>query len=182
MGTTRVAITLFVVVAAFGPLYTADGYSPVVNVISELAAQNTPRNYLMAIAFVALGSAVVYDSTKAFHRSLLPFMLFGVAFGAAGLFGHRPISSAVPYTVWLDTAHSALAATSGFALTVGFLWQAVAARSIAHRLFSASLAIVCVALPLLMLNLPQYQGLIQRAMYLFVFSWLWVYYPRRSHA
>jgi hypothetical protein len=182
MGTTRVAIALFVAVAALGPIYTAQGYSPVVNVISELAAQKTPRNYFMSAAFVALGMAVVYDGAKAFHRSLLPFMLFGIAFAAAGVFGHKPISDAVPYSAWLDAAHSTLATASGIALTVGFLWQAAAARPTAYRLLSAALAIVCVALPLLMLNLPGYQGLSQRVMYLLVFAWLWVFYPRRADA
>ena len=182
MGTTRVAIALFVAVAALGPIYSAQGYSPVANVISELAAQNTPRNYLMSAAFVALGTAVIYDGVKAFHRSLLPFMLFGIAFAAAGLFGHKPISDAVPYSAWLDTAHSALATASGIALTVGFLWQAAAARPTTYRLLSAALAMVCVVLPLLMLNLPGYQGLLQRVMYLLVFAWLWVYYPRTADA
>jgi len=182
MGTTRVTIALFVVVVGLGPLYTAEGYSPIVNVISELAAQNTPRNYVMATAFVALGAAVLYDGVRKFRRSLMPFMLFGVAFGAAGLFGHKPIHAAVPYAVWLDIAHSALATTSGIALTVGFLWQAAVASSKAQKFISTALAIACVALPLLMLNMPLYQGLIQRVMYLLVFAWLWVFYPHRAHA
>jgi hypothetical protein len=109
-------------------------------------------------------------------------MLFGVAFGAAGLFGHKPISATVPYAEWLDTAHSVFAITSGIALTVGFLWQAVVASSTAQKFISTALAIACVALPLLMLNMPQYQGLIQRVMYLLVFAWLWVFYPHRAHA
>jgi len=71
MRTTRAAIALFIAVAALGPLYTAQGDSPLVNVISELAAQNTPRNHLMAATFVALGAGLVYDGAKAFHRSLL---------------------------------------------------------------------------------------------------------------
>jgi hypothetical protein len=182
MGTTRAAITIFVVAAALGPLYTAQGYSPVANVISELAAQSTPRNYVMATAFVALGTAVIYDGMKSFHRSLLPFMLFGVAFGAAGLFGHKPISDAVPYSAGIDLAHSALATTSGIALTVGFLWQAAIASHGAQKPISAALAIVCVVLPLVMLTFTQYQGLVQRIMYLLVFSWLWAYYPPRAHA
>lgn len=182
MGTTRTGITLFVIAAALGPLYTAQGYSPVANVISELAAQNTPRNYIMATAFVALGSAIVYDGVKAFHRSLLPFMLFGAAFGAAGLFCHRPISDTVAYSATLDTAHSMLATASGVALTAGFSWQFFVSSSVAQRSISAVLAVSCVALPLLMLNLEQFQGLIQRVMYLLVFAWLWVRYPHRSHA
>ena len=46
-----------------------------------------------------------------------------------------------------------------------------------RRLVALSLAALCVALPLAMLNVPAYQGLIQRFMYLLVFAWLWLYYP-----
>lgn len=179
MTTTRIATTLFVALAALGPLYTVAGYSPVVNVISELAAQHTPRNHVMAIGFVVLGAAVVVDGARAYRRSLLPFMVFGVAFGAAGLFGHKPIAADVPYVAWMHTVHGVLASLSGTALTVGFVWQAVAARAMGYRLIAAALAIVCVALPLLMLSLPDWQGLVQRVMYLLVFGWLWVVYPRR---
>jgi hypothetical protein len=31
-----------------------------------------------------------------------------------------------------------------------------------------------------MLTLPQYQGLVQRLMYLSVFAWLWAFYPRKA--
>lgn len=178
MRLTRVAIVAFGVAVALGPSYTSAGYSPVVNVISELAAQGTPRNYLMASSFVALGAAIVVDGARAFRRALLPFIAFGLAFGAAGLFGHKPITAGVPYSGWVDAAHSALATVSGIALTVGFGWQAAAANVPRYRWLSAALAVACVGMPLLMLQAPQYQGLIQRAMYLFVFCWLWVFYPQ----
>ena len=182
MGITRIAIIMFVVAVVLGPLYSVEGYSPVSNVISELAAQRTPHNYIMASAFLALGAAVVAQGISAFRRPLLPFVAFGISFGAAGLFGHKPIDPEVPYSSWVDAAHSALATVSGVSLTAGFLWQAVAARLQWYRWLSAALVLVCVGMPLLMLQYPHYQGLVQRVMYLLVFAWLWVYYPRRAHA
>jgi hypothetical protein len=178
MGTTRLAILLFALAVALGPLYTAPGYSAVANAISELAAQNTPRNWLMSAAFVALGGAVAFDGARAFHRPLLPFIAFGIFFAAAGLFGHRPITPGVPFVPWVDGAHSALASLSGVALTVGFAWQAVRAASAAYRRLAIVLAAVCVGLPLLMLAFPPYQGAIQRLMYAAVFAWLWACYPK----
>lgn len=182
MEITRIAIVMFVLAVVLGPLYSVGGYSAVSNVISELAAQRTPHNYIMASAFLALGAAVVAQGVSAFRRPLLPFVVFGVSFGAAGLFGHKPIVPDVPYSVWVDAAHSALATVSGVSLTVGFLWQAFVARVQWYRWLSAALALACVGMPLLMLRLPHYQGLVQRVMYLLVFAWLWVYYPRRAHA
>jgi len=182
MRLTRVAIILFVIATALGPSYTAQGYSPIVHVISELAAQNTPHNYIMAGAFVALGAGILYDGVRTFHRTLLPFMLFGLAFGAAGLFGHKPITPSVSYIAWVDSMHSILATVSGIALTIGFGWQVFAAKSLKQKRLAAALALVCVGMPMLMFQMPQFQGLIQRAMYIVVFAWLWLFYPDRIHA
>ena len=182
MGITRIAIIVFAVAVVLGPFYTAEGYSPVSNVISELAAQRTRGNYIMASAFLTLGGAIVAQGVSAFRRTLLPFIVFGAFFGAAGLFGHKPITTGVPYSAWVDSTHSALATLSGVALTVGFCWQAAVARAHWYRWLSVALALACVGLPLLMLQQPQYQGLVQRVMYLLVFAWFWVYYPRTTHA
>lgn len=182
MGNTRLAISLFVVNVALGPLYAVSGYSATSNVISELAAQNTPRNWLMSVAFITLGAAVAFDGAKSFRRPLLPFIAFGILFAAAGIFAHRPITQGVAFVPWVDSAHSALASLSGVALTVGFVWQAIRAASAAYRLLAIALAGACVRLPLLMLANPQYQGAIQRLMYLAVFAWFWVYYPKNAHA
>lgn len=179
MSATRVAIAFLVFAVAFGPLYTAPGYSAVSNLISELAAQNTPRRWLMSGAFMALGAAVAYEGIQRYRRPLLPFIGFGLFFGAVGLFGHKPITPGVPFTPWVHDVHSALATAFGVALTVGFVWQAVRGYTAVYRVVAAALAVVCVALPLLMLANPPYQGAIQRVMYLAVFGWLWLYFPRK---
>jgi hypothetical protein len=182
MPKTRLAIALFILAAAFGPMYTAPGYSAAANLISELAAQNTPRNDLMAGAFVVLGIAVAIDGLALRRSSPLPFVAFGVFFGLAGLFGHRPFVAGVRYSSLADTAHSVLASLCGVALTVGFVWQVAVARSKAYRLLPAAPAVACVGLPLLMLAPPAYQGAVQRVMYLAVFGWLWKYYARSAPA
>ncbi len=182
MGKTRLAILFFTAVVVLGPLYSASGYSPISNVISELAAQNTPRNYVMAAGFVLLGAAMVADGIAVFRRPLLPFMAFGVCFGAAGLFGHKPITSSAAYVPWIDSAHSALATLSGICLTIAFAWQATKPASRGYRSVALFIAALCLVLPLLMLRLPQYQGVIQRLMYLIVFAWLWACYPARARA
>jgi hypothetical protein len=182
MGMTRLAICVFVLAVLLGPIYTAAGYSPISHVISELAAQNTPNSHLMAGAFVLLGVGLLLDACRAFRSAMLPFMAFGLFFGAAGLFGHKPITQGVPYSEWMDAVHSSLATASGISLTLGFIWQSLQARSVAYRWQALLLASACVALPLWMLWQPSIQGLVQRAMYALVFLWLWAYYPRQTDA
>lgn len=181
MSPTRTAIALFVAAVALGPLYTVPGYSMVQHVISQLAAQHTPGNWIMAAAFVLLGAAIVADGLHApRRRQAWPFIAFGLAFALAGLFGHRPIAPDVPYSAAVDSVHSALATVSGIAMTIGFAWQALLwSATLAHRAVASVMALACLGLPLLMLAHPPAQGLTQRVMYGLVFAWLWVCYPGR---
>lgn|SRR5512134_1373248 len=182
MNGTRVGILIFILAVAAGPLYTVPGYSFTQNLISELAAQNTPRNWVMAVAILALGAGIVMDGARRVARQLVPFMAFGAFMGLAGLFGHKPIAADVPYVPWVHAAHSALATAAGFCITFAFIWQAVRQPSRRHRAVAGVLAVVCVAFPLAMLSFPAVQGAIQRTMYALVFVWLWVNYPGKTRA
>ena len=179
---TRLGIAIFAVAVVAGPLYTVPNYSPAANLISELGAQNTPHNYIMVVAFAALGAGIVVDGLRRFHRALIPFVVFGFFMALVGLFGHKPINPGVPYTAWAHAAHGALATAAGISITVGFTWQAFRQPGAGRRLAAALLAVVSLALPLAMLSFPAYQGAIQRVMYFLVFLWLWAYYPRRIYA
>jgi hypothetical membrane protein len=182
MGLTRIGIAIFALAVIAGPLYTVHGYSAVGNLISELAAQNTPWNFLMGAAFVAVGAAIVADGARTSQRALVPFMTFGFFMALAGVFGHKPIDPTVPQTAWAHTVHGALGTAAGISLSVAFAWQAFRQTGRAQRLVAATLAVLCFALPMAMLSLPEFQGAIQRAMYLLVFAWLWQYYPRLAQS
>ena len=182
MRITRIGIAAFVLAVLAGPLYTVPGYSVVGNLISELAAQNTPWSVIMAGAFVTLGAAVVADGARAFHPSLGPFVAFGLFMALAGLFGHKPINPDVPYRAWAHAVHGGLATAAGISISVAFIWQAVRQEHPARRVVAAVLAVLCFVLPMAMLLLPEFQGAIQRLMYLLVFAWLWRFYPRATHA
>ena len=177
---TRAGVAAFTLAVLAGPAYTVDGYSHVRNVVSELAAQNTPGNVAMSIAFVALGAGIAADGVRAYTPRLAPFIAFGVFMALAGLFGHRPIGAGVPYLPWVDAAHSALASAAGVSITVATGWQALRPRPAAQRALAAALAVLCLALPLAMLALPAWQGAIQRAMYAMIFAWLWVFHPAKA--
>lgn len=164
MKPTRIGIVLFTLAVITGPWYSVSEYSAVNNLISELAAQNTPRNWLMAAAFVALGAGIVVDGLRKPSIQLWPFVAFGILMALAGLFGHRPLSPTDQFVGWVHTAHSALATGAGICITLGFLWQAVRQQVQQQRVVSALMALVCVVFPLAMLWSPDWQGITQRAM------------------
>jgi hypothetical membrane protein len=174
---TRAGIVMFSAAALAGPWYTADGYNVVSNLVSELAAQRTKNNFVMVAGFLSLGLALIADGLRRFQAPAIPFMAFGLFMALAGLFGHKPMTPSLPYSELTHTAHSILASLAGISITVALVWHAARAEPRWRRVVALTLAILCMALPLAMLGLPEFQGLIQRLMYLLVFLWLWRFYP-----
>lgn len=172
----------FVAAVAAGPLYTVPTYSATGNLISELAAQHTPNNVVMAAAFVALGAAIVADARRRPVPAVVPFAAFGFFMALAGLFGHKPIAPGVGFDPLRHQAHAVLATLAGISITAALAWQALRERSPVRRAVAGALALLCLALPLAMLAWPAVQGLIQRVMYALLFAWLWASYPARIHA
>lgn len=187
MNLTRGAVLLFTAAVVFSPWYAPAMYSPVHQVISELAAQNTPGHRVMAFALVLVGLAIAADGLLGRDRGHLlswpavPFVVFGLCFAAAGLFGHKPYVGALPWNPAAHAMHAILTSASGSALAVGLAWQAWCARSPVYRWWTATLSLVSVAFPLLMVAFPSMQGVIQRSMYALVFwGWFWPFHPLSS--
>jgi len=175
---TKIGIIVFLMAVLLGPIYTVDGYSNVSNAISELGAQNTSNNYIMIMGFLFVGLGIVIDGVKNYSHSSLPFIVFGACVALAGIFPHKPISEVIDYNMLAHETHKILATIAGVAITIGFIWQGVLFKKSAGKIPCYYLAAVCTGFPLLMLYVPEYQGIIQRFMYAQVFLWLWYYFPR----
>ena len=178
MNPTHIGILVFGAAAVLGPLYAVAGYSPIRDVISLLGAQNTPNSTIMMAGFLALGLGIVVDGLRRFAWSLLPFILFGLCMGLAGVFAHKPLSPDVAFNQSMHQAHSVLATAAGISITTGLLWRAFQERSLKVRIIHVVLALLCFVLPLCMLTWPDYQGGIQRLMYLLILGWFWLRYPK----
>lgn len=174
---SRIGIAIFAITVMLGPLYTLDEYSSNSNLISELGAQHSPNGFIMVVAFLVMGTSIAVDGLRRFQRSLIPFILFGLAMGAVGLFPHKPIDPSIDFNQAYHNWHGILASVAGAAITTGFVWQGFICRG-KRRYICFYLALVALLFPALMLGLPDYQGLIQRLMYLQLLGWIWLCYPR----
>jgi len=179
---TSIAISLFAVTVLAGPSYTVEGYSSISNLISELGAQHTKNNYIMISGFIILGAGIIIASLKKLSYPIVPFMIFGLFMIAAGVFPHKPIDPTLKYNDTFHSLHGASATLAGIAITIGFVWQGVLSKHTVSKLICFYLAIVCFAFPMLMLKMPDYQGLIQRLMYLQVLGWIMVKHPEKIMA
>lgn len=174
----KFGILIFAATILLGPFYTVRDYSVITNTVSELGAQRTPNNFIAIIGFVAFGLGIAIEWVQRRSWKTTPFLLFGVFIAAAGLLPHRPIDPSIHYSNLIHRLHSVMASGSGIAITVGFLWKAFEERSLKTRICDFYMAGICLALPMAMFAMPNYQGLIQRLMYFQVFVWLWFFHSR----
>ena len=123
-------------------------------------------------AFIALGGGILFDSIKRFHVSLLPFILYGLLMVIVGFFPHKPINPSLNFNEMYHNLHGIFASIAGTLLTVGLIWQGFRTNKV-QRAICFYMAAVCLIFPVLMLSFPNYQGIIQRVMYLQIFGWLW---------
>ena len=173
---TKIGIAIFAAAVLSGPLYGTAEYSAVSNLISELGAQQTRNNFIMIAAFLALGISVAVDGLKNFHRTLVPFICFGIAMVMAGAFPHKPMGQALVYDQTIHMLHGLSATIAGIAITIGLVWRGLTVELL-PRMTCFYMALVAMVFPLLMLEYPHYQGIIQRLMYIQLLGWLWFNYP-----
>ena len=177
---TRISIIIFVIVVSAGPLYTIDNYSHIANLISELGAQQTKNNFIMIIGFLVLGLGILIDSYKKMSYPIVPFALFGIFMAMAGIFPHKPVGSSISYNHLFHSLHSISATLAGISISIGFVWQGLLSLNKKQKVICFYLAVACFIFPMLMLSMTDYQGIIQRIMYLQIFTWLWVMFPTNT--
>jgi len=176
---TKISILLFALIVLLGPIYTVKDYSAISNLISELGAQKTQNNYIMIFGFIILGIGIFIDSIKNMSYAVIPFMLFGLIMVAVGISPHKPMDPNIEYSTTLHNLHGILATLAGISITIGFIWQGIKSKKTISKITCFYLAIVCFAFPMLMLAQNEFQGIIQRLMYLQIFIWIWVMFPNK---
>ena len=175
---TRISIIIFAITVLTGPFYTVDNYSHIRNLISELGAQQTKNNFIMIIGFLILGLGILMDSYKKISYPIIPFALFGIFMIMAGIFPHKPADTSLSYNHTFHSLHSLSATLAGISISIGSFWQGILSLSRTQKAICFYLAIACFVFPMLMLTMNEYQGILQRFMYLQIVAWLWIMFPR----
>ncbi len=164
-----------------GPLYTAPGYSVIAHTSSDLGAQNTPMNWLMNLGFIALGAGVFLDARRLWWRApfvAAVFIVFGLTMALTGVFSARPTSTSLPYSDMADLMHSVMAGFVGVSFTLGAVSFMFLESGSPRKRLCLGAALWATACSLAMVYLPDYQGLLQRLMFLITFPWLAAFLPQ----
>jgi hypothetical membrane protein len=157
------------------PFYSADTYSIIKNTTSHLGAQSTPNAWIMNAAFVLVGISCVLEAWLHlgrfwFHKILLS--IFGLSLALTGIFHHAPIIEGVIFNSFEDELHSTFASIVGFSFVIFAISSAFIGRVAKHKIIDVAAGLAATVLSILMLYLPDYSGIWQRAIFIISFLWL----------
>ena len=131
----------------------------------------------------ALGIGVFVDARKLWYQApfLTPiFIMFGAAVALTGVFSLRPIDEALAYNETSHALHSVFATIAGFSFTIGAIAFGFFEKSRKGKIACFAAAVIATLLSVLMAFLPDFQGLLQRLMFMATFSWLIIFIPSRA--
>jgi len=157
------------------PFYSADTYSIIKNTTSHLGAQSTPNAWIMNVAFVLVGISCVLEAWLHLGRFWFQKILlniFGLSFVFTGIFHHAPIIEGVIFDSLEDILHSIFATIVGFSFTIFAVSSAFIEKAAKHRITDITVGFTATILSVLMLYLPDYSGIWQRAIFIISFTWL----------
>lgn len=177
------AISLLALLLA--PTQMPADYSWIRHTTSESAAQGVQGAWLARLGFLLFGLMVIWlaQSLREEWPTAVRWMqaAFGVFMVCAAVFSKRAWRPEAVYDPVEDALHSFAATAMGFAFTIGVVASLLRRdRDRFGRVIDLSAAVAAVAIPLAMLALPEWDGLMQRGM--FIISYLWFGFEAlRSH-
>ncbi len=161
------------------------------NTISDLAAQQYAHNWIMRTGLIAFGGILIVGIiNKSLHKIAvwyvdLPILLYAASVLLAGVFSIKPFFPVEAYSQTHDSLHSFFATLTGISISVGIFCHAFPfsgkARSSIIVDFAFLMAVIALSASfgLAESSLPDYVGVIQRAMWLVGLTWLALFYEGR---
>lgn len=161
---------------ALAPSLMPESYSWVRQTTSESAAQGVPGAWLARLGFLLLGLAVTWMAATFELGWSFPARVMHGAFGllmvATAAFSTRSWLPNTPYDPVEDALHSFTATAMGFAFAIGvFLVLLQRRRDPLGRGLDLVSVCAAVAIPIGMSTLPNWDGLLQRAMFAIAYVW-----------
>ncbi len=172
----RFVLLILVVSAALlavAPAVVGNGYSVTANTLSESAAQATRGAWVARGGFLLFGLGVLWlTAIKREWPPVARFLhgIFGVAMTTIAVFSHKPFVADVPYDQVEDSLHSVGATVIGFAFAAGVLvvsWNRIRRWRFLDILALAAAVLVPIAMP----RYPEWDGILQRVMFLVAYVW-----------
>lgn len=165
-------VAVIVVAMLVGPAAAPDGFSWLRHSTSEQAGQHLPGAWIMRAGFVAYGLSVVAAAcldraTRPWTRAAL--LVFGLGLIGAAIWSNAPILPDLPADMHEDWLHSVASGVVGSAFAAACAARLFAPGGSRGDILAWAGLTIAVAIPLAMTAMPEFRGLLQRAMFAFSF-------------
>jgi hypothetical protein len=161
-------ISIIVLAILIGPLFSPPEFSWIQHSTSEQAGQNMTGAWIMRLGFIGYGAATLMAalvdwSARPFVRAAL--ILFGLGLLGTAIWSNASIIPGTPSDLREDWLHSVASGVVGTAFAAACAARLFAPGGTRRDMLAWGGLIVSVAFPLAMVELPEFRGLIQRAMF-----------------
>jgi hypothetical membrane protein len=172
-----ISTSFFVAFIILAHIFSTGNYDWTKNTISDLGAQGYHRKLIMQIGFLSFGitlatgillNGITWRTTAIF--------IYAICVALTGIFCTKPFTNVNYYSEIQSTLHSTFAQIAGVAFSVGILTQIFftsdKSTNYSHILFF----VLVIGLSATFGLIKNYQGVVQRVLYLTSFLWLLKYY------
>ncbi len=172
-----ISTLIFVFVIFISHIFSTNDYQWTKNTISDLGSQGYDRKLIMQIGFLAFGlilSAGILANGLTWRTT--PILIYGLCVGLTGIFCTKPFFNLDNYSATQATIHSALAQIAGASFTIGILVQLLYTTDKGGKLIHFAFFILVIGISVSFGLVKNYQGIVQRLLYLTSFIWLVKFY------
>ncbi|MFZ4543684.1 MAG: DUF998 domain-containing protein [Saprospiraceae bacterium] len=173
----NIATLLFVLTILVAHIFSTNNYDWTKNTISDLGSQGYDRKLIMQFGFLGFGlllSAGIITNGLTWRTS--PIFVYSCCVALTGIFCAKPFFHFDNYSALQATIHAALAQLAGATFTLGILLQFFYAPNNNEKWIHFVFIILVMGLSASFGLLKNYQGIVQRLLYIASFIWLLKYY------
>jgi hypothetical membrane protein len=172
-----VSTLVFVGFILLAHVFATNNYDWTKNTISDLGAQGYSRKLIMQLGFLAFGISLAYGiMLNGSGLANYPILIYAVSVALTGIFCTKPFFNVESYSSTQSLLHSTFAQLAGIAFSIGILTQAFYASDNRLRYIHVLFFVLVIGLSASFGLLKNYQGIMQRLLYLTSFIWLVKYF------
>ncbi len=171
------AVAVFVLLIITAHVFAVHQYNWTKNTISDLGAQGYERKWIMQTGFILFGITIAAGiGINTFSWRVAPVFVYGCCVALTGIFCTKPFFAQAAYSETEAALHSLFAQIAGFAFSIGIIVQMLFEPDIKTRYVHLAFFVLVIGCSVAFGLLKNYQGIMQRLLYIISFIWLIKFY------
>lgn len=168
-----ISTAIFGIAIIVAHFFATSNYDWTKNTISDLGSQGYEWKMIMQFGFLAFGITLAFGLLlNGLTWRTAPILIYGLCIALTGIFCTKPFFSLDTFSISQSNLHSAFAQIAGITFSIGILTQIFFTTSNNEKYVHLLFFILVVGLSATFGLLKDYQGVVQRTMYLVSFIWL----------